>query len=131
MPNVSETYGQALYALTKDLNEKDAEKAIGRFVALLKRRNELYLAPKALAACEKAARKDEGLVSVRFDAPDEVPEAMKEKISASLARSLKAPVEIDWRIDPSLIGGAVLRYADVLLDASVKGKLARLKQQLI
>ena len=41
------------------------------------------------------------------------------------------PLEIDWTADATLVAGAVIRYADILVDASVKGKLARLKQQLI
>ena len=38
---------------------------------------------------------------------------------------------MQWKTDPSLIAGAVVQYDDILLDASVKGSLDRLKKSLI
>lgn len=131
MPNLAESYGAALHQLTRDLGEKEAEKAVHKFVALLKERNELYLAPKAIAAYEREARKAEGIERVRFTSAEELAESQRQKISKELADSIGKPLEIDWLTDATLVAGAVIRYADLLIDGSIKGKLARLKQQLI
>jgi len=130
MPNLAESYGAALHDIVHDLDEKEAGRAIVKFVELLKGRNELYLAPKALAAYERAARKAEGIERVRFTSASEVADGERKKIAKELASSIGKPLEIDWTVDATLVAGAVIRYADLLIDASVKGKLARLKQQL-
>lgn len=130
MPNLAESYGAALHEITQDLGEKEAEKAVEKFVALLKDRNQLYLAPKATLAYEREARKAEGIERVRFTSAEEVTQVRRKEIAKELASSIGKPLEIDWLTDPSLVAGAVIRYADMLIDASVKGKLARLKQQL-
>ena len=130
MPSLADSYGAALHEITKDLSEKDAGQAVKKFVALLKERNQLYLATKAVAAYEREARKAEGIERVRFTSAEEIPGAERQRISKELASSIGKPLEIEWLADPSLIAGAVIRYADLLIDASVKGKLARLKQQL-
>lgn len=130
MPSLAESYGAALHQIVHGMGDKDAERAVKKFVALLKERNQLYLAPKAIAAYEREARKAEGVERLRFTSAEEIPDGERKKIAKELAASIGKPLEIEWTADPSLVAGAVIRYADLLIDASVKGKLARLKQQL-
>ncbi len=131
MQNIAQSYGVALHEIVRDLDEKDAEKAVKKFVGMLKERNELYLASKAVAAYEREARKAEGIERVRFASAESVSDAERRRISKELSGAIGKPLEIDWTADATLVAGAVIRYADILVDASVKGKLARLKQQLI
>ena len=42
----------------------------------------------------------------------------------------RAGLELDTAIDESLIGGAVIDAGDVVIDGSLKGKLARLQSAL-
>ena len=130
MHRLADSYGIALHELTRGLDGKEAQRAVERFVALLTRRNELYLAPRVIAAYEREVRKAEGIETVAFTSPEDLPEGERKRIAKDLAASIGKPIEVAWKTDPTLVAGAVVRYADRLLDASVKGKLARLKQQL-
>ncbi|OGO53099.1 MAG: ATP synthase F1 subunit delta [Chloroflexi bacterium RBG_16_69_14] len=40
-------------------------------------------------------------------------------------------VELDLQVDPSLLGGLVVRVGDRLIDGSVRGRLERLRNQLV
>ena len=40
-------------------------------------------------------------------------------------------IEMTTEIDPSLIGGLTVRVGDRLMDASVRGRLERLRDQLV
>jgi F-type H+-transporting ATPase subunit delta len=40
-------------------------------------------------------------------------------------------VELSYQVDPALLGGVVVRLGDRLLDGSVRGKLERLRNQLV
>jgi F0F1-type ATP synthase delta subunit len=42
-----------------------------------------------------------------------------------------AAVELRAVVDPDLIGGLTIRVGDRLLDASVRGRLERLRDQLV
>ncbi|HTK60493.1 MAG TPA: ATP synthase F1 subunit delta [Candidatus Baltobacteraceae bacterium] len=130
MPRIAENYGQALYQATAGLDEKEVKKALERFVEILASRNELELAPKVIEAFQAEARREEGVHEVRFTAAEELTEDRKKQLTASFAKTLDAPVEMTWKTDPSLIAGAVVQYDDILLDASVKGSLDRLKKSL-
>lgn len=53
----------------------------------------------------------------------------------ALAKSLDAFVQgdavVDWKVDPELVGGMVVRVGDTLYDASVATQLKNVRQQMI
>lgn len=53
-----------------------------------------------------------------------------EKFKQALATSLAREVEIDAHVDESLIGGAVIRAGDTVIDGSVRSKLSKLSEAL-
>jgi len=48
-----------------------------------------------------------------------------EKLKSDLADALKSEVKLSIRVDPSLIGGVVVRKDDVMIDGSVRSSLER------
>jgi F-type H+-transporting ATPase subunit delta len=57
-------------------------------------------------------------------------EAQRERLAAALRARLHRDVRLQCTVDPSLIGGAVVRSGDLLIDGSLKGKLERLATEL-
>lgn len=53
--------------------------------------------------------------------------AVKGRVEAMTGRS----VDLETRVDGGLIGGLTVRVGDTLLDASVRGRLERLRDQLV
>lgn len=60
----------------------------------------------------------------------EVDDATRRKISDELASMVDATVDLKTKVDPSIVGGYVLRWDSFRLDASVRGKLERLRETL-
>jgi F-type H+-transporting ATPase subunit delta len=58
--------------------------------------------------------------------PDEV-SALTERLEGSV----DGKVELDTNVDPSLLGGLVVRLGDRLIDGSVRSRLERLRNQLV
>ena len=52
------------------------------------------------------------------------------EIVAQIERSAGRTVEATRRVDPSLIGGLVLQVGSMRVDASVRGRLQRLRQEI-
>lgn len=52
------------------------------------------------------------------------------KLSEALSRRLNKQVSLEVSINPDLVGGAVIRADDLVIDGSVSGKLAKLAEQL-
>jgi F-type H+-transporting ATPase subunit delta len=58
--------------------------------------------------------------------PDEIRE-----LTTRLEQSTGGRIALDVEVDPSLLGGLVVRVGDRLIDGSVRGRLERLRNQLI
>jgi F-type H+-transporting ATPase subunit delta len=57
-------------------------------------------------------------------------DAEAEKLLASLKVRLGREVKMESEVDKSLIGGVIIHAGDLVIDASVKGKLAKLTNEL-
>jgi F-type H+-transporting ATPase subunit delta len=54
-----------------------------------------------------------------------LPTDQQAKLARDLGEAMQTTVDLDVRVDPSIIGGVVLRYADKMLDNSIRGRLVR------
>ena len=83
-------------------------------------------------AREYRALVDERMGRVRVDvaishAPDA---ALEQEITQALTARLGKTVVPEFRVDPSLIGGMVVRWGDEILDASVRTRASHLRRRL-
>jgi len=69
-----------------------------------------------------AARRSRVIALVRVAAP--LSSAQSERLSASLNKQVGQPVRINIEIDPAVIGGVSVRFADELVDGTVSNRLA-------
>ena len=56
---------------------------------------------------------------------------LQASITAALAKALGKEVLAAFAVDPDILGGAVVRVGDRVLDGSVRRKLAQLRRQLL
>ena len=57
-------------------------------------------------------------------------ERQRERLAGALRQRLSRDVRLHCSTDPALIGGAVVRSGDLLIDGSLRGKLERLGTEL-
>ena len=76
-------------------------------------------------------RENHNILSTQLTAATALPEETYNKIKAYVEQTFSAEVEMDARIDPSLIGGFILDIENNRMDASVAGQLNALKNKLI
>ena len=72
----------------------------------------------------------EGTIEAELVSALEVPSEQQAKLAQSLSKRLGREVSLHVVQDPDLIGGAVLRAGDMVIDASVKGRLQKLAANL-
>jgi F-type H+-transporting ATPase subunit delta len=69
-----------------------------------------------------AARRNRVIALVRVAAP--ITQAQADRLSTSLTSKVGQPVRINIEIDPSVIGGVSVKFADEIVDGSVSNRLA-------
>ena len=95
-------------------------------VQLLAENKRLALFPEIYAVYEIYKAEAESSVEAEMISAFPVSDAQKEKIAASLKQRLGREVSLKCSTDESLIGGAVIRAGDMVIDGSVRGKLVKL-----
>ena len=96
------------------------------FLRALAANRRLALLPHIAAHYEKLRAEVEGVVDVEVIAAREIAQPQQKKLEAALAKRLGREVRMHTRIDESLIGGAIVRAGDLVIDGSLKGRLERL-----
>jgi F-type H+-transporting ATPase subunit delta len=100
------------------------------FVRVLAANRRLLLLPEILAHYEARRAEVENTVDVEVISAIELDAAQIEKLAAALRTRLKRHVKMQNTVDRSLLGGAVIRAGDLVIDGSLKGRLERLSTEL-
>ncbi len=100
------------------------------FVKVLVNAGRLQYAPQISLLFEAMRAEAEGTIEVQVSAAYELEAAQQETIAKRMSARLGKQVKITTTVDETLIGGAVIRAGDSVIDASLRGRLAELSNQL-
>ena len=120
----------ALADFVLDIAGEKADEHGRNFVRLLAQNQRLALLPEIAAQYALLRAAAENTVDVDVVSAIALSEAETEKFTHALTRRLNRIVRLHPSVDPSLLGGAVVRAGDFVLDGSLKGKLERLGQSM-
>jgi F-type H+-transporting ATPase subunit delta len=96
------------------------------FIRVLSESGRLHMLPEIAALFEIQRREAEQTVHAELITAFPASEAQQEKVTAALKRRLGRDVELRCTTDAALLGGAIIRAGDLVIDGSVRGKLERL-----
>jgi F-type H+-transporting ATPase subunit delta len=96
------------------------------FIRILAENGRLALLPEIAALYEIQRRAAEGSVQAELVTAFPASEAQQAEVIASLSKRLGRDIELSCTTDHDLLGGAIIRAGDLVIDGSVRGKLERL-----
>lgn len=100
------------------------------FVKLLAENDRISLLPEIAVLYHHYQAEAESTIDAELISALDVDDQQIEAIKTSLTKRLGKKVSITTSIDPSLIGGAVIRAGDMVIDGSVRGRLEKLSNTL-
>jgi F-type H+-transporting ATPase subunit delta len=100
------------------------------FLRAMAQNRRLALLPEIAAQFERLRAAVENIIDVEIVAAREIAAPQQKRLTEALRRRLGREVRMHTRIDESLIGGAVVRAGDLVIDGSLKGRLVRLASAL-
>jgi len=99
-------------------------------VRLLARNRRVAALPDIADQFEKLRAESEQVVEAELITALEISDGQVKQIADALERKLGRAVKLQSRVDPSLMGGAVIKTGDLVIDGSVTTKLAKLNSAL-
>lgn len=99
-------------------------------VKVLVRNRRLQLMPEVIELYERRRAEAEGVHRVSVQTAVALSEKDSEAITQALSTRFGGRVELQVTVDQSLLGGALVRIGDLVIDGSLSGRLAHLTQAL-
>jgi F-type H+-transporting ATPase subunit delta len=100
------------------------------FLAILAQNHRLALLPEIAAQFEQLRADVENTVDVEVVSALPIGDAQRKALSEALAKRFGRAVRLRETIDETLVGGALVRAGDLVIDGSLKGRLERLATQM-
>jgi F-type H+-transporting ATPase subunit delta len=98
---------------------------------LLAQQGRLSAVPAVAGEYKRLVDRERGVVTATVSSAVSLEPAELEAIGAHVREITGARAEIVTVVDPSLIGGLTVRIGDRLIDASVRGRLERLRDRIV
>lgn len=108
-----------------------ADSAFALFIAQLAGNRRIELLPEIAEQFAQLKRESERVLRVRVTTAVALESAQANSIKAALKKRFDREIEIEADIDAAVLGGAVINAEGLVIDASVRGRLDRLAQNLL
>ena len=116
--------GRAMAAV---LRQAGASDLVRKFVGLVARNRRLFVLPQMIEAFLAELARRRGEMRAEVTAAKPLNEQQQASLAEAIQRSVGGKVAVDVKVDPSLIGGLVVKVGSRMVDSSLKTKLQRLK----
>ncbi len=107
-----------------------ADELLRNFLLVLVDKNRAGQLEEIAREFERLAAQQEGVVHAELTTAVELSDAEALKLMEQIEQASGQKVEATRSVDPDLIGGIVLQVGSHRLDASVRGRLERLRREL-
>jgi F-type H+-transporting ATPase subunit delta len=119
-----------LVSLITDVAGTKLDAGMQNFVRVLAENRRLLLLPEISAHYEELRAAVENTLDVEVISAVTLSDAQADKLKQALSTRLKRTVRMQNSVDSTLLGGAVVRAGDLVIDGSLKGRLERLATDL-
>jgi len=107
-----------------------AGKIIRNFLFVIADHHRTHILAEIVAAFEGVIRQRQGVAEAEISSAVELSAAQKKEFAQTLERITGKKIEAKYSLDPTLLGGAVVRVGDTIYDGSVRSSLNEMRARL-
>jgi F-type H+-transporting ATPase subunit delta len=116
--------------LVRPLFPPNTSADVQNLVLLLASKNHIHLLPQVIAEFDRYAQRTPTGASARITSAVPLTDTEKNTLETKLRVQFGNDLTFDYIVEPNILGGMIVRVGDKVIDGSVAGKLAELKEQL-
>jgi F-type H+-transporting ATPase subunit delta len=116
-----------LRAMAALVDAADMHPLTGKFIGLLARNRRLFILPAIIRAFRRILARRRGETAAEVTSAQKLSAAQLADLAAQLKKAIGTDVLLADRVDPSILGGLVVRVGSRMVDSSLRTKLQRLR----
>ncbi|MGI9657687.1 MAG: ATP synthase F1 subunit delta [Gaiellaceae bacterium] len=109
----------------------EADPTLRNFVLLLTEKGRAGEVSEIHEEFERLVAQEDRVIQVELTTAHELSDTEASDILQQIEQTAGHKIEATRTVDPSLIGGLVLRAGSILVDSSVRGRLDKLREELV
>lgn len=113
------------------LSQASLQTKTSRFILLLVENERLEILPDLVEFLPDFWNAEKGIATYLVSSVVPLSDEQKLKLETQLEIYSKKPVILKYNLEPELIGGILVRKGNIIYDASIKGHLEKLQEQII
>ena len=107
-----------------------ASKILRNFLFVIADHQRTHVLPEIITAFQEVVRQRQGIAEAEISSAVELNATQKAEFAFTLERLTGKRVEAKYSLEPSLLGGAVVRVGDTVYDGSLRNRLNALRVRL-
>ncbi len=108
----------------------DTSAQIQNFIFLLASKNDIHLLPEIITGFNRHMQHRSLATCVHVSSAVALTESEKNLLEIRLFKQFGKDIDLQYQIDPKILGGVIIHSGDVVIDGSVSGKLNALEKRL-
>jgi F-type H+-transporting ATPase subunit delta len=101
------------------------DESVHRLLSLLVDNKRLLLMPAIFDLFDEMKKEDQKIIDVELTSAYPLSEDIEGKITQALQRRMQKTIHLNCKTDPSILGGAIIRAGDWVIDGTIKGRLTK------
>ena len=102
-----------------------------KFLGFIAIKNRLFFLSIIIESFLNLVSNSKGELKAKLISSKKLSDDEKNKITTELSKDFKSQLNIDYTYDPNLIAGLIIQVGSVMVDTSIKTKLAKLEKNMI
>jgi F-type H+-transporting ATPase subunit delta len=112
------------------VQQEGIDRPVRNLMAVLIDHRRVHFLPAILEQLEKELDARMGFAEAQISSARELAAPEKQALEAQVAKVTGKKVRASYGLDPSLLGGAVVRIGSTIYDGSVKGQLEKIREAI-
>ncbi len=108
----------------------NADNEVRNLAYLLASKNQMHILGDVVGSFDKMVAAGAPGKTARITTTVELTKEERTTLEFKLRAQYGADLSFEYRLDPAILGGVIVRIGDIVIDGSVAGKLAALKQKM-
>ena len=126
------TRSEDLTKVMEMISEKNNHnELLKRFISFIIKKRRFFYVEKIFKYFLEVCSKSRGEINAELIAAKELNGEEITKVKNELAENFGSNIKLNYKHDPSLIGGLVLKVGSTMVDTSIKNKLLQIEKQMI
>jgi len=102
-----------------------------KFLGFVASKNRLFFLARIVESFLNLVSVNKGILKAKLISSKKLSLEEQKKIENDLSKDFKSQLNLDYKYDPSLIGGLIVQIGSIMVDTSIKTKLKKLEKNIV